>query len=178
MTTPTATQIKDRSQVDFASLGYATDEQLDRLIAAVVPILEWITGRTMATMPSNLEETVLLCISRMVAVLAYQEQPEQIETVADFLLLSSFTAGSYSETRRSLTELRDAKLISGDPILNGFLMGLLTPDQLDWWMGWWSGENAPAFEITEVDWSSSRYGNYDDAPWMSEPIINYGPWSW
>jgi hypothetical protein len=171
---PTATQIKERSQVDFASLGYETDEEIERLAAALAPTLEWITGRTLATLPPEYDETATLAISRMTATLAYQEQPDQIETISDFLVLSSFSAGSYSESRRSLTELRDAKLISGDPVLNSLLMGLLTEEKLEWWMGWWTGVIPPSFEITEVDWQHRLLLAGAQWPYIEQP---YGVWS-
>jgi hypothetical protein len=179
VTTPTAAEIRERSQVDFGTLGYEKDEELDRLIASVVPMFTWITGRTLDAMPPELEEAVTLCIERMVAVLAYQEQPEQIATISDFLVLSSFSAGSYSESRRSLTELKEARMISGDPVLNGMLLGLMDPERLDFWLAWWDDENAPFFAVTEVAWGLTGVGVYrDDVPWLVEPIINLDAWSW
>ena len=141
-------------------------------------MFSWITGRPVDdTMPSQYEELTTLALSRMTATLAYQEQPEQIETIADFLVLTSFSAGAYSETRRSLTELRDAKLISGDPILNGMLMPLLTDERLEWWFSWWTGVTPPAFEVTEVNWDGT-WILPRDWPYMAEPIVNMDAWSW
>ena len=99
-------------------------------------------------------------------------QPDQIETISDFLVISSFSAGSYSETRRSLTELKDARMMTGDPVLNTMLKALMTPDRLDWWIGWWTGVNAPAYAVTEMGWRRARVRLLQPlrrpARWMAE----------
>lgn len=164
MTAPTVEELKAASAVDFASL-VPNDEVLQLLIDRSCGWFTSITGRPVdSTMPSEYEKMADACLQRMVEVAAYQRQPDQIETVADFMLISSFTASSYTETRRSLTEIKDAKMITGDPYLNQMLFGLLTPDQLDWWMAWWTGIQQPAFEGTEVAWGMTLLYPNDPFP--------------
>jgi hypothetical protein len=175
VTTPSVDDIKAWSAVDFANL-VPDDGVLQVLIDRAVGWFQQITGRVVDdTMPSEFEATTREALQRMVEVAAYQRQPDQIETVADFMLISSFSAGSYSETRRGLDEIAKAKAITGDPYLNSLLLGLLTPDQMDWWLAWWSGENPPAFEVTEVDWGLRSILVHPD-----EMITGatYGVWSW
>ena len=98
-----------------------------------------------------------------------------IETAADFMLIQSFSAGSYSESRRSLTELKNAGMIDADPRVNALLWPLLTDDRRDEWLSWLNGKNAPAFEVTEVDWDSYSGSGYS---WgLNDRILETEPWS-
>lgn len=185
MTSPTAAEIREWSKVDFGALGYADDDALQLLIDRSAALFTQITFRPIdASLPTTLETVVNQVVQRMTEILAFQSQQDFVETLSDFQLISSFTAGPYSETRRSLTEIKEAKMLTADPALNTLLMTLLTPDAMDFWLGWWSGENPPAFEVTEVDWT---FGSGFDTPWRADPYGSYadgetgatvGPWSW
>lgn len=176
MDVPTPEQITTWSRVDFDTLGFDTDEKLQVLIDRASGWFTSITGRPVdSTMPDGFVDMTNQALQRMVEMSAYQAQPDAIETLADFMTIGSFSAGSYSETRRGLEEVQKAKMITGDPYLNQLLMGLLTPDQLDWWLSWWSGENPPWFEVTEVAWGLSGRGYGPDVPITG---ATYGPWSW
>lgn len=183
MIAPTATEIHEWSQVDFDRLGFA-GERLERLIASVWAWLGSATGQNLAVMaddwalvPSGASARPLIemVVQRKVEVMANQLTPDQAETLADFKLISTFSAGGYSETRRNLDELRKNVLIDADPLVNEALWPLMTPDQQDIWLGWLNGVNAPAFEITHVDWSGTwwddRFGDYVGVtdPWEIEP---------
>lgn len=176
MTRPTAAEVREWSRVDFGSLGFADDADLQVLVDRSNALFEQITGRPLdATMPSSMEPLAQQAVQRMVEILAFQSTQEFIETLSDFQLIASFSAGSYSENRRSLTEVRDARMLTADPGLNTLLVGLLTPDQADFWLGWWTGKAGPGFEITEVEW---MYGSGFDEPWAADPVTGatYGPW--
>lgn len=180
MTAPTAAQIREWSKVDFNTLGFSDDADLQVLVDRSVTLFAQITGRPVdATMPVEYDRAVEQVIQRMVEVLAFQAQQEYVETLSDFQLIASFSAGSYSETRRSLTEIKDARMLVADPALNALLLTLLTPDMQDFWIGWWSGQIPPGFEVTEVAWMlGSGFDHPAQYPYGAEPITNYGPWSW
>lgn len=154
MVKPTPTQINDWSHVDFPSLGYPDDPSLQVLIDRSAALVESITGYTLPALPSAYDPMMQQAIQMATEVLAYQAQPDVIETAADFMLIASFSAGSYSETRRSLTEITQAKgMFTPNPLLNNLLFSLMTPDQRDFWWAWINGQNLPSFAVTEVDWA-------------------------
>src|SRR3954453_3303098 len=107
----TPTQIHDWSKVDFDVLDF-TDVQLQVLIDRAAAGVLGITGRTLATMPAELEPLAQEAIQLQTETLAYQAQPDYVETLADFDLISSFTAGPYSEQRRSVAEAIEAKALA------------------------------------------------------------------
>jgi hypothetical protein len=151
---PSPSEIREWSQVDFGTLGFGEDPDLQRLIDRSAAWFAQITGRTIdATFPAELEQLCDAAMQRMVEIAAHYQQPDIIETVSDFLLLSSFSAGEYSEQRRGLEELRKNQMITPDPLLNTLLRALMTPEKLDEWEAYFSDEPVPAFEVTEVDWT-------------------------
>jgi hypothetical protein len=87
--------------------------------------------------------------------LAMQATPEYLETLSDFDHIQSFSAGPYSETRRSPGDAMKARMLNAWPWLSDLLWRMLTPDQYDYWISFFSGDNAPAFAVTEVDWSDT-----------------------
>lgn len=152
MAAPTADQILEWTKVDLASLGYTTPEELGVLVERAIAFVENSTGQVFASMPSNFQKLAEQAVQVTVEMLAFQSQEDIAETLADFGLIQSFTAGGYSENRRSLTEIKAAGMISANPILHGLLWSMLTDDKRDEWLGWMTGQNAPAWEVTEVDW--------------------------
>ena len=51
-------------------------------------------------------------------------------------------------------------MIDADPRLNSLLWGLMTDDKRDFWNDWLNDVNAPAFAVTEIDWSLTHLGSY------------------
>lgn len=158
MIAPTAAWIEENSDVDFASLGngwLAADGAVQRLVDVQVAFLEWATGRPLATMPPEFERLAEQALIYLVENSAQQSTADISETMGDFALIQSFSAGPYNESRRGLDELRKSGLIVADPRLHGLLWALLTDERRDVWMEWLSGVIAPAFEITDVNWADS-----------------------
>jgi hypothetical protein len=177
---PTAADIREWSKVDFDSLTYSDDADLQLVIDRAGDYIEWMTGRTMDdTMPTQFERGFNQAVQYKTEDYAYIDQPENVETIGDFMLISSFSAGSYSETRRSLDELAKARMIDADPRLNSLMWGLMTDDKRDFWNDWLNTVNSPAFEVTEVDWSLTHLGSYlpgrtTDAAYT--PVDAFGTW--
>lgn len=180
MTRPTAADIREWSKVDFDSLGYADDGDLQLVIDRAADYIEWMTGRAMDdTLPTQYERVMAQAVQYKTEDMAFIDQPENVETIGDFMLISSFSAGSYSETRRSLDELAKAKMIDADPRLNSLLFGCMTDDKRDFWQDWLNAVNSPAFEVTEVDWSLTHLGSYlpyGAAAGDYVPSDTYGIW--
>lgn len=151
MNAPTPDEIRYWSSVDFDILGFGEVERMRVLIERATEDVMNITGRTLESMPPELLRTAQLAIQLRVEQLAFQSQPDYVETLADFDLISSFSAGQYSETRRSVGEAVQAKVLSSNPALNGVLMGLLTPEKHDDYMLLLTGEPRPYIGFVEID---------------------------
>lgn len=178
MNEPTAEMIREWSQVDFGTLGFpegATPDPLQEVVDRSTAFFVEATGLVFDNADSITlarEPLVRQVVQRSVEIMAMQGAQDIVETVADFLLLSSFSAGSYSESRRSLADLKNLRFIHADPTLNGLFWSLLTPDKYAWWMAYFNGENEPAWEVTEMVWQGGSgldgYGRSAvEAPWES-----------
>lgn len=160
MDRPTVVNIKTWSKVDFSDLDESYDDtQLAVLVTRACDYVEQVTGRLIdASFPPALSGTCQDAVQRRVEQVAYQTQPDYVETGADDQVVS-FTASSYSETRRD-DPARARGQTSGRPkvnpwgALNDLLWLLMTDDMRDYWLGLLSGINTPAFEVTEVDWAA------------------------
>lgn len=161
MDAPTADEIISWSKLPFTELGY-NDAGMERLVARAISDVQRWTGRTMADMPTELEEAAREAVQRSAELKALQEQEDVLETLADFDLIKNFSATGYSETRRDAGDAMKARMIVAWPLLNDLLWSLATDDRQDEWLEQW-GATQPAFEVTEVDWSQSGVppGVYD-----------------
>jgi hypothetical protein len=172
---PTASQVRSWSKLGFAELGFADDTSLGRLVAVAVSTLRRITGIDLAAVEVWQEPEFQMAIQGLAEQLAFQAQPDQLETLSDWDLIQSFSAGPYSETRRSAEDAFKARMLNPWPWLNRLLWGLLSPDMFDYWTAFFSGTQAPAFAVTEMDW-----GAYEDvdgssySPWWDRPMWGSG----
>lgn len=164
MVAPTGTDIWALSKVDFPTLGYADAAELDPIVAIGVASLIKITGIDLSTVPTDEEPLVTQAVRGLTEQTAYQSSPDIIETLSDWDLIQSFSAGPYSETRRSPADAFKARMLNAWPWLNSLLWNLLTSDRYDYWIQFFSGQNAPAVAVQEVDWSGGYegYGGYSD----------------
>lgn len=177
MALPTAATIRARSKIDFAGLGFVTDEELQPLVDAAIGLVTrftgqaWDLGGVYSNYPpaAGTEPLAMLAVIRLTEMSAYRAQEDIAETLADFDLISSFSAGSYSETRRGGKDSMEANLATWRTIF----WPLMTYDAQDEWLQMTTGVNAPAFGVTEVDWGASfgdvRLGGLPDDPY---PLIS------
>jgi hypothetical protein len=155
MILPTALEVRSWSRLDFGSLNFSVDADLDRLIVRAEASFRRITGLRLTEVPGEDVPLVQQAIQGMTEQLAFQAQPEILETLSDFDLLSSFSAGAYSEQRRSPREMFEARMVNPWPWLNAALWGLMTPEREEYWTNFFTGGNAPAFAVSEVNWGGS-----------------------
>lgn len=185
MDRPDAELIRERSKVDFDSLGFTDDDQLQVVVDQANAYVEWVGGRALdSTMPANLATIAEQAVRMRTEQVAFQAQPDYIEAATDDAV-SSFSAGNYSETRRDPPTKRT--LLNEWVALNDLLWMLMTTDQFDYWTNLLTGVHAPAFEVTEVAWGGLVAGVSEDVPWLVEPraarfpeaeIIDLDSWSW
>lgn len=169
MTLPTAAELREWSDVTWEDIGdnakFAEDSALDRLIARAAAWVWWVTGLTLDTVPVELEPIAEQAIQYATEDMAWQESGPSVEIQEDWPQIASFSAGSYSESRRSLSDnsLRKLGMIHPDPRLNTALWALLTDDRRDDWQDWIEGKTEADFNVQEVDWG------LDLAPYSLEP---------
>ena len=161
---PTVAQIEGWSRVDFTGLDQPfTDADLQVRIDRSVAELTAITGRLFDdTMPGPLVSIAQEAVQLRVEQMAYQEQEDYAETVSDDLI-QSFTAGNYSETRKSPRDRYTGMTtglpeINPNPWLNRDIWLLCTDDMRAYWtetlLGQGQAALIPSFEVTEVDWDN------------------------
>lgn len=157
MIAPTTAEVVEWSRVDFADLDEPfEDTDLDVLVARASDYVIDVTGQTWAAMPTGLESIAQQCVQMRVEQLAFQAQPDYVETGADDLI-ANFSAGSYSETRRDQKGGSPQGIfpaVNAWPALNSLLWQMMTEDKRDYWLEVLNIANRPAFEVTEVDWAA------------------------
>lgn len=160
MQPPTAADLRAWSPpaFDWTKYGFpagANPDPLDVRAEWAAGQLFAVTGRTLASITS-LEETAIA--QKVLAAFAMAEATGGGPTALAVLeapWLKSFTAGSYSETRFSPSELAGgAKQPPYPPALWGLLWALMTPEKRDEWMQMLTGQRAPAGTFVELDWSA------------------------
>jgi hypothetical protein len=162
---PGAQAIMDASDLDFSQVGdqgrYADAAGLQPVVDAATAWIEWATGRTYEAMPTGFEPMAFAAAQRLTEIMAVQNAADIVSAQSDYATVQSFSAGGYSETRRSLDAVRKSGMIHVDPTLHALLWAMLTDEKRDEWMFWLTGEIAPASDVTEVDWdlSSWEYGH-------------------
>jgi hypothetical protein len=176
MTRPDAAFIRSISQVDFAARGYpepaGTDpDPLQFVVAGANSYVEFITWRLLdASMPTMLEPIAQLAVRMRTEQVVMQGQEDTVETAGDVDLISSFSAGAYSETRKDPERRAEQRALNPWPALNDvlwMLLGLvpgedneLVDGRRDYWryiLG--MAPNPPAWSTVEVDWSQGLSGN-------------------
>jgi hypothetical protein len=164
MNAPTYTDIQGWTELD--ALKNAPEAKAQRMAAIAVSGFKRITGQTdFAAIPADDEPIVNQAVTGLAEMAVNQSSAEYLETLSDWDLIQSFNAGNYSETHRSPDDARKARMLVAWPWLSDLLWGLLTPEKYDYWVSFFGGQNAPAFAVTEVDWSPDGAigGSYNPA---------------
>ena len=162
-----AVELRALSRVDFDELGLAVVQQgdppddfdplgrlLDRAVAYVLDVTGW---PDLDTLPDARGVVFEEATQMRAEQLALQGTGEGVESGADELV-SSFGAGAYNESRRSLTELAEAKLINRWPALHDVLWRLCTDDKRQWWIAFWqqllSTDPEPSMAFVDIEVAS------------------------
>lgn len=153
----TAERIRQISQSPLDEQGYAEADP-DPLDALLLPaasrfVLDMTGWKEYGAVPAEKAPLVELAIRLAVEMTVAQSTPEYLEGLSDFDLISSFSAGSYSETRRSPEDAAKAKMLAAWPPLNAALVAGMTDEMREWYWAWLSGKAVPDFAVSEVDWS-------------------------
>lgn len=165
MTAPDVATVKALSKVDFEGLDAPFDDT--ELAVVVVQAEAWltqITGRQFVTMPPPLEPIATQLVVMRTEQIALRQQEDYVEGANDDII-GSFSAGGYSETKHDPNRRGESRTINSNPSIAELLWMMLSPfpgypdenvDQMyDFWRSLLGGTNAPAFAVTEVDWSGT-----------------------
>lgn len=147
--------------MDWAALGLGAPadpdapDPLDAHVLVGAALLPGLTGYTLESTPVANEPIVLQVIGGLALKSAIDLSPDRLETLVDFDLLASFSAGSYSETRRSADDAAKVRELglTGWPWLDFLLLNAMSPEKKDEYLALVKGEYAPASSVTEVDWA-------------------------
>jgi hypothetical protein len=167
---PTAADVRAASKLDFIELGYGADagpgglqEVVDRAESAF-----WrITGQEIDAVTPKFAPMVRRVIQGMAEHQCLSGQPDVLETTEDWDLITSFSAGPYSETRRSAAEMFQGRMLHPVPWISQALWSLCSYERYGFWLSFFGGYNVPAFATSDVFW-----GEGQDLARM------YGPSAW
>jgi hypothetical protein len=170
MNQPTATDIQ--AWTKQPDLKAATPEEADRTVRRSVAAFKRFTGLDFSSVPDDLAPEVERAVQGLAELMTIQEGAEYVETLADFDLIQSFSAGNYSETRRSPEDAIKARRLVAWPWLNDLLWGLMTPDKHDEWLVFFDPDTVvPAMDVQEVGWAAERLPYRDS-------LIEGAPYHW
>lgn len=174
MDAPTPTTVRaTMPSVDWSEIGLADDDTLQTYIDASVERVSMVTGWTLATIPTNREILLTRAIGLTSIFMSQRENVDVLETAGDFDILSSFSAGVYSESRRDLAGKNSplAVLCPWPPLAEA-LWDLMSPPSNDaveamyeYWAALVSGQVPPDFVVQEVDWAGTGLIDWY-APWQ------------
>lgn len=155
------------------ALKTAEPDEAERTVARAVSDFRRMTGLDLAGVPDEDAPSVERAIQGLSELLTVQQSEDYLETLADWDLLSSFSAGAYSESRRSPEEAVKARMLVAWPWLSNLLWDLMTDDKRDEYLEL-SGAPVPAFEVQEVDWEAGQIPYITGYPALADSHLFWG----
>lgn len=165
MDQPTGSDIRAWAppQLDWTKYGFADasgsdPDPLDVRAQWAVGQLYADTGRTLASITGPEETVIAQQVLVAFAVMGAMGGSAAALRVAEAPWLKSFSAGSYSETRFSPSELAGGRGTMPYPIeLWNLLWALMTPEKQDDWRLRLGMGNAPAGSFVQPDWGGGEH---------------------
>jgi hypothetical protein len=155
---PDAPYVAAASKLCFAELGYLPTDAgpggLQELVDRAESQFFRITGQTLSQIDPSDAPLVRRVIQGLTEQQAMQGAEDQLETLADFDLLTSFNAGQYSEVRRDPGMMFKARMLNAVPWISDALWSFLTPQQYDFYISFFTGNNVPAWTSTDIFWEA------------------------
>lgn len=158
---PTAADVRGASQLDWDEYGSGLGADpgpggLQEIVDRAESAFYSITGQKLDSIDVRYAPQVRRVIQAMTEQLAMQGGEDVLDTQSDWDLISSFTAGPYSENHRSPKDMLDGRMLFPVPWVSMALWGLLTPERYSFWWAFFTGQNQPAYETTDVFWSEGQ----------------------
>lgn len=168
---PAAADVRAASKLDFCELGYGVDAGpggLQEIVDQAESLFWRITGQNIDSIKPKDAPIVRRVITGIAEQMAQQSSADYLDTASDWDLIQSFSAGPYSETRRSAADMLQARMLFPVPWINQALWGLLSEERYGYWMAFFTGYNMPAYETSDVFWQEGlEFGGLwrPDSPW-------------
>jgi hypothetical protein len=156
---PTTDEIRAWSTVRWPRFGVTDDALLQERINRAAAYVAFVTGQNFdaptvaswATLTST--ETLLRqAIQLRTEQITVQGGRGHISSAAENEVVQSFTAGSYSESRRDPARRGEQKSLNTWPALDELLWMLMTDERYGWWYAYITGKPFPATWVEEVEW--------------------------
>lgn len=156
---PDAAYVVSASKLDFAEYGYTSNDGpggIQELVDRAESSFWRITGQTIDEIDAKDAPLVRRVIQGMTEQIAMSSSADTLDTMADWDLIQSFSAGPYSETRRSPEDMLKAKMLNPVPWISDALWSMLTPAQYEHYWMFFSGANIPAWQATDTYWQDGQ----------------------
>lgn len=150
---------------DYAAFGFPPPppepDPLQPLVDASIQYLEQVTGRApIETTPPELESLMNMAVRMRTEQFLHVTSADSVESAADSDVVS-FSAGSYSETRRTERGHREGEWwINPWGALDDLLWLLMTPEKRAEWEAKAKNIVEPAFAVASPDWDQFSIGDF------------------
>jgi hypothetical protein len=174
---PTPDDLRNWSTVRWERAGVPDDDMLQLRIDRAVGYVCFITGQSLDALfvptwsaAGSVEALMNQAIQLRTEQITMQGVRGHVASAGQNEVVSSFSAGSYSESRREPGHSKGQQYINTWPQLDELLWMLMTDDRRGDWMEAITGQTAPAFWVEEVEW-----GNVTTLATYFEPWDRYVP---
>lgn len=154
---------------------------LQRVVDRAVGYVVTVTGQdiTAPILPPSLSEALFAslfdqAVQMRTEQVVLQGRKGHLSSAASNSVISSFSAGSYSESHRDPTRRGEEKSINLWPDLDELLWLLMTPDKQDYWRAFLAGQGAPDFVVQQMDWMGIGGAVTFFEPWDRYVPAGYG----
>lgn len=163
---PTAADVRAASKLDFCEYGYGSDTGpggLQEIVDQAESMFWRITGQTLdeiaqhaphSTTSPGAAPLVRRVITGMASHMCMQGASEQLDTQSDWELITNFSAGPYSETRRSPQDMFTGRMLFPVPWISLALWSLCTMERYGFWISFFTGVQLPAYQTQDVFWEA------------------------
>jgi hypothetical protein len=146
---PTVTDFRNWTQLNLARYGFTTDEKLAVTLSRAIAYVMFMSGQKL------------------------EGRPGHVTSAADNEVIQSFTAGSYSESRRDPQRRGEQRSLNTWPALDELLWMIMTPERFSYWYGVVTGTPIASFAVEEIDWEHTGGSLTFWEPWDRYVLSGY-----
>lgn len=153
---PDAAYVVSASKLTWSDYGYSSNDGpggIQELVDRAESTFWRITGQTLDQIDAQDAPLVRRVIQGLTEQIAMASSSDTLDTMADWDLIQSFSAGSYSETRRSADDMFKSRMLNAVPWISDALWSMLTPERYEHYLQFFTGVNTPAWQAGDVYWA-------------------------
>jgi hypothetical protein len=179
---PTVTDFRNWTQLNLARYGFTTDEKVAVTLSRAIAYVMFMSGQKLDALdPSitptgrveDLEPLMQQTIQMRTEQIILQGRPGHVTSAADNEVIQSFTAGSYSESRRDPQRRGEQRSLNTWPALDELLWMIMTPERFSYWYGVVTGTPIASFAVEEIDWEHTGGSLTFWEPWDRYVLSGY-----